>query len=200
MVRVFIIVCLQAASCLYGQKLIPLKEAEMKLIPYKGMEVLIFSSTSGDRDTIWLRDIRIEYPDIPKWKKYNAQVFSVYGKFSGPFPNNNEKKIYGLLFEVRAATPDSETILGIHLKAKNAMLYEPQLFPLSSLYNYHKNEITIDSLKHQDVWVIPADTTSGKGKIYYDTRSNVITEVIWSKEEGLLQFKLKDGEVWTKIN
>lgn len=196
----FILISLMMFAQACGQDKIPLKEEELKMLPYKGNETLIFKSNRGDRDTIHLKDFKFGYPDGPEQLKYYGQKASIHGNFSDPNPPGDKHRyIYGRLFELNAATPERETMLGIFLKAKGAAFYGPDLLTVSQLNSLEKTNIHLNGRLLKDVIIIKADTTSKESR-YFIKRKNFVIAIYWSSSEGVVRYVKKDGEVWTKDN
>lgn len=194
------LVCLMFVLQACGQQ-IPLTEEELALIPYKGNETLTFKSNLGERDTIQLKDLRFGYHDGPERLRYYGQVATIYGDFSDPNPPSGKHRyVYGHVFSIDAATPESETMVGIHVSAKNAHFYGPNNFKLTQFDSIPQIKMKIKDSVLLDVLVINADTTKKRNYYYYKTRRNFITTVYWSRSEGVVKYVKKDGEVWTKDN
>lgn len=179
-----------------GQEKYPLTHEDLKLLPYKGNEVLIFKSGTGEYDTIKLKSYKLGYPDAPTRLKHYAQIASIHGNFTDPnLQGKNSRYLYGRLFELKASTPEREAVLGIFLKAKSAIYYGPSYFTKSQMDKLERIELRFSNRLLNDVIVIQAEANN-----QFKSRNNFVTSIYWSLSEGIVKYEKSSGETWTKVN
>lgn len=171
-----------------------LNKDDLKWNPYKGGEVLVFQSSQGDSDTIFVKEVRTtSVPNDPLaiFQKYH-DVLNVNVKHSDPKSINEHRYLENCFFEL-TATNDHNTIFGFSLAAKNSWFYTDSFFKkdlemLSIGELITKNNIYKDVIKLEP-----------KSNRYYD-RDEFIVAVYWSKNTGYVRFDLKNGVYWELMN
>ncbi len=178
-------IILTLASCTTN-----LEEAEQKWNPYEKGEVLVFTSKTGDTDTIFILDVINElHPtrhgtELPVFTKNQNIEISV--RHTDP---NYDRYLTNNFFELEARTKDFPTTIRFLLAAKNSWFYgEP--YELEKLQEKEQIKLTVPFGTFNDVLVL--EDTNGE----YSERENYVQRVYWSYSEGYLKWEKLDGTTW----
>ena len=173
-------------------KTINLSDEDFKWIPYKGNEILVFTSNTGESDTIFLlRAGRESVPSDPlDIFPTELEHFSIGAKHSDPSPPSGNHRYLESDFLNLFVGKDKETYLSIHFTAKNAWFYGGGYLELKDLDTIRQTALTTKAGHLTDIIIIRPDSDE-----YYN-RNDFITNLYWSKSKGLIRYDKKDGLYW----
>jgi hypothetical protein len=187
------ICCFIVTSC---GKTIKLADEDFKWIPYKGSEILVFNSNTGDSDTLFLLGVgRESVPSDPlDFFPTKLDHFSIGAKHSDPSPPSGNHRYLESDFLNLSVGEDKEPYLSIHFTAKNAWFYGGSFLDLKDLDTIKQVTLDTKAKRFTDIIIIRPESDE-----YYD-RSNFITNLYWSKSQGLIRYDKKDGSYWELTN
>jgi len=171
---------------------IKLDEKDFRWIPYKGNETLVFSSTTGDTDTIFLSgsNRQITPNDPLAVFPTNFEHFSISARHSDPSPpNGNHRYLEGAFLQL-SAFKNKQAYLSIDLAAKDSWFYGGNFLELKDLDTIEQSTLNTKSNIYTDIIVLTPESNE-----YFD-RSNFLIKVYWSKSNGLIRFDKKDSVYW----
>lgn len=174
-----------------------LSEDDYTWMPYKGDETLVFKSSTGDTDTIFLlkKDTLWGYPDpIMSTSKY--EVAAIFCRHSDASTRSNEHRyLENYFFEIKK-TKSRRAELVFDLSAKDANFYRLSKIKIDSLNKIEPVTLQTSYGQYDDVYVIEGEDWLGS---FYQ-RSNFVTKLYWSKSSGLVRYDKKDGVYWELMN
>lgn len=173
-------------------KTIRLDDKDFRWIPYNGTETLVFNSNTGDTDTVFLLGTtKGTSPSDPlDIFPTNLEHFSILSRHSDPSPpSGNHRYLEGAFLQLSAAE-DKYPYLTLHHTAKDAWFYGGQFMDLKDLDTITLTSLTTNLKTYNDVIILKPESNE------YSDRSDFITEVYWSKSEGLIRYDKKDGVYW----
>jgi len=122
--------------------------------------------------------------------EYYNERLSVFVNHTDP---NNDRYLFNTCFEIESNTPESDTKLRFGLAAKDSRFYDSNRtltelsgLPMTTLKI--ENEIITDVLTIKDA------------ERNFESRSNFIEKVYWSKSKGYVGFDKKDSTKWRLSN
>ncbi len=190
----YILVCIIIFGIIGCRTTYKLSKDDLRFNPYKGGEALIFKSSQGDIDTIFIREVTItSVPNDPLaiLPKYH-DVLNVNVKHSDPTSINGHRYLESCFFEL-TATNDHNTIFGFNLAAKKALFYADSFFK-EDLEKLSIVELITKAFTYKDVIKLAPQSLK-----YYE-RDEFIVAVYWSKKTGYVRFDLKNGLYWELTN
>src|SRR5262245_902745 len=142
-----------------------LSAEDYKWMPYNGNETLVFSSNTGDTDTIFFlkKDTLIAYPEAQSLFGKTYQEVLIECKHSDPDPPGGEHRYLDNYFLSIGKSKDKKARIGFNLLAKDAVFYK-----LTGL--------RIDSLNHET-------------PISFQTKYKAYSDVYAVDDEDWLNFK-----------
>ncbi|MBN8864819.1 MAG: hypothetical protein J0H92_15710 [Sphingobacteriales bacterium] len=184
----FVLYSLILASC---GKLNRLSEEDYSWMPYNGDETLVFKSSTGEIDSIFLikKDTLLAYPEA---QSINGVKYEEVAVFCNHYRQDNQnvgRSYY--LFKVQKAK-DNRAELVFDLSTKGNKFY--RLLPVK-IYSLRKESpVSLETSfgKYNDIYIIYPDDNA---KDFYQL-SNFVTKLYWSKSQGLIRFDKKDGVFW----
>ena len=188
---VIILLSLLITSC--GSKTYKLSNTDFAWIPYKGKDTLVFTSTTGDTDTFFLRNGKKynEYQVDPLSLKTpdSTETFDISYKFNffDTAQQLNNFRVLPLIILQR--TKDKVTKVGISTLPEGTDFCGLLYFEKGYLDKLQVTEFETTLNKYHDVIIIePAINCLSASKIY------------WSKSSGLVGFDKsnKDHYILTK--
>jgi hypothetical protein len=181
-------------SCTRNYKLSP---DDYSWMPYKGNEILVFSSNLGETDTIFFikKDTTIAYPEAQALFGRTYEEVGVFCKHSAESLAAGEK-LYGEgYFATLKKSKDKKARLDISLKAKDSWFYRIEGVRLDSLKKLKPMVLKTKNKVYNDVYIVEdIDWMNLK------QRSNYVTNVYWSKSEGVVRFDKQNNVYWELTN
>jgi len=162
-------------------------------MPYSGTETLVFSSNTGDTDTIFFlkKDTLLAYPEAQRLNGVQYEVVSIVCKHSDTWPPDGKHRYLENYFIELQKSKDGKARLDIGLAAKDAHFYRLQGPKVDSL---EKEKTTILQTKQKlytDIYII-----NGVDWLNFKQRSDFVAKVYWSKSEGLIRYDKQDSVYW----
>jgi hypothetical protein len=104
--------------------IVRLSEEDLSWMPYEGNEVLIFKSSTGEVDTIFLigKGMMESIVD-PIFSLKDYEIIKIFSKHTDPFAKNSQHRYLQSAFFVIHKNLDKRTALQIQLAAKDAYFY-----------------------------------------------------------------------------
>jgi hypothetical protein len=179
----FIITLLTPAVLVSCGKKHRLSQKDYLWMPYKGNEVLIFASNTGDTDSIFFlkKDTLIDYPEAQAINGNTYEVVRIFARHSDASRDFIELK----------KSRDKKTRLHFNLSAKDAVFYRLTGVGIDSLSQQAPASLTTESKTYNDVYIIDDEDW-----LNFKQRSNYVTKLYWSKSEGLIRYDKQDGIYW----
>jgi hypothetical protein len=173
-------------------KTIKLSKKDFSWVPYKGNEILVFNSTTGETDTLFLLGVgRESVPSDPlDFFPTNLDHFSIGAKHSDPSPPSGNHRYLESDFLNLSVGEDKEPYLSIHFTAKKAWFYGGSFLDLKDLDTIKQVALDTKAKRFTDIIIIRPDSDE------YSDRSDFITNLYWSKSQGLIRYDKKDGSYW----
>ncbi len=171
-----------------------LSEEDYKWMPYTGNETLVFKSTTGETDTIFLlkKDTLFAYAEPQSINGIKYEVVSIFCKHTDSnIPNGKHRYLNNIFFKVEKAE-DNRTEIDIRVLAKDAKFYKLSTIKIDSLNKENPSSLQTQYGQYDDVYVINAEDYLGN----LHQRSNFITKVFCSKSNGLIRYEKKDTVYW----
>lgn len=161
-------------------------------MPYKGNEMLVFKSNTGDIDTIFFirKDTLWGYPD-PALSTNKYEEVAIFAKHSDPYAIDDHRYLESYFLKIKK-TMSRKAELVIGLSAKDAKFYRLSPIKIDSLNKVKPVTLQTTYGQYDDVYEIQTDDY---GKDFYK-RSNFLTRLYWSKSSGLIRYDKKDGVYW----
>lgn len=185
--------CVIVSSC---GKTIRLTNNDLRWIPYEGRETLVFSSNTGETDTIFLIGAgrsKSQSDPLDIFPTY-LESFGISAKHTDPSPPNAKHRYLESGFVQIFASESKTPYFTLNLTAKDAWFYGGRFMYLKDLDTMKSTSITTKLKAYNDVLILRPESNE------YIDRSNFITEVYWSKSEGLIRYVKKDGVYWELTN
>ena len=170
-----------------------LKKDDIKYIPYKGNEILVFQSDKNRRDTIFLNgmsdfngcgDPLAISPD-------KCDGISLNCTRTDP---NYDRYLDGKNLVEIVATSSREAYISFDIKLKGSWFYSMDSYSLSEFDKIPNSELTIDNIVYKDVKIFDA----GDYAKQYEQRENYAERFYWSLSQGFLGLDRRD-EKWRLI-
>ena len=173
-------------------KTIRLADKDFSWIPYKGTEILVFVSNTGDTDTIFLLGTnRQSVPSDPlDVFPTNLDHFSIGMRHSDPSPRSGNHTYLESKFIELSVGKDKEPYLSIHFMAKDSWFYGGSFLDLKDLDTIKQVTLDTKANSYTDMIILIPESNE------YSDRSNFLTKLYWSKSEGLIRFDKQDGVFW----
>lgn len=185
----FLILIISLVSCNNSYYKIP--NADKKLIPYNGKEILVFKSNRGNVDTIFLEGYKEFSSPVDQWAfplKYVDHRI-LLSKRTDP---NYNRYLDSLNFV--SLTNDGTTNIKINLTAKHSWFMGTDIFTKSEFLDLKDTTIKIEDSIYRNVIMIRSNLNSSKDNS--KKRYHNINVIYWSKTKGLIRFDNTDSEIW----
>jgi hypothetical protein len=194
MIKYFILLLCSASFLFSCGRTYRLLEEDYQWMPYKGSETLVFKSTTGETDTIFLlkKDTLMAYAEPQSISGPECEVLSVYCRHSDPSMKNDQHRYLQNRFFSVEQTPDGLTVIDIRLLAKDAVLYRRSPLGIDSLDKVKPLTLQTAYGRYDDVYVIAGEDYLGT----FRQRSNFVTKAYWSKSHGLVRYDKDNGICW----
>ena len=173
-------------------KTVRLTDKDFRWIPYKGNETLVFSSNTGDADTIFLigTDRGISPSDPLDPFPTNLEHFTIAARHTDPNPPDGNHRYLESIFLELSASRDGLPYLTLHHTAKNAVFYGSGFTDLKGLDTIKFILLQTKFKTYNDIILLSPESNQ------YSDRSDFITKVYWSKSEGLIRYVKKNNVYW----
>jgi hypothetical protein len=173
-------------------KNIKLTAKDLRWIPYKGNETLVFGSNTGDTDTIFLLGTnRQTVPSDPlDVFPTNLEHFTIASRQSDPSPPSGNHRYLENEFLELSASEDKSPYLTLHHAGKDAWFYGGGFMYLKDLDTIKFISLATKLKTYNDIILLNPESNE------YSDRSNFITKVYWSKSEGLIRYDKQDSVYW----
>jgi hypothetical protein len=162
-------------------------------MPYRGNEILIFTSNDGDTDTIFFirKDTLIAYPEAQNPFGVTYQEVSIACKHSDPAPPDGQHRyLENYLFSI-GKSKDKKARINLNLLAKDAVFYKLSGLRIDSLTNQTPITVQTKYKTYNDVYAIDDEDW-----LNFKQRSDYVTKLYWSKSEGLIRYDKQNGVYW----
>jgi hypothetical protein len=188
----FIIFFLLIILLIACSKTIRLTDDDFRWIPYKGTETLVFSSSKGDTDTIFLLGTdRQTVPSDPlDVFPTDLEHYTIASRHSDPAPSDRNQHYLETVFLELSASEYKSPYLSLHHTGKDAWFYGGQFMKLKDLDTIKFVSLVTKLKTYHDIVLLYPESDE------YSVRSDFITKVYWSKAEGLIRYDKKDSVYW----
>jgi hypothetical protein len=188
------LLALLVASC--GGKTCRFDDSDFEWIPYKGNETLVFTSNTGDVDTLFLKNPN-RYMDIRVDPLSTAPQDSIE-KFYIPYYFSNDTatrfgEYPGETLIDMTKTPKGKTRIGFTVVTSDAFFYGLRYLDMKELRRAHLVELRIGDKPYQDILIIEPDSSNKK----WSVRDHYVLKMYWSKSAGLVRYDKNNGVVYT---
>ena len=170
-----------------------LTEEDHSWMPYKGNEILVYISNTGDTDTIFFfkKDTLIAYPEAQAINGKTYEVVRVFCRHSDASPPDSNHRYLDNDFLELKKSKDKKARLHFDLLAKDANFYRLTGIRVDSLAHQPPTSLVTKTKTYNDVYVIDDEEW-----LNFKQRSNYVTKLYWSKSEGLIRYDKQDGVFW----
>jgi hypothetical protein len=183
----FFILGITIISCTGNYKL---KKNELKYIPYKGNEILVFRSSKNRMDTIFLKGMSIFNGCGDPLSLFPDKCEGIGLNCTRTDPNY-DRYLEGKRLVEMVATSRRETHISFDIVLKGSWFYSLGSYSLAQFENMPNSELTIGSKTYNDVKVFEASEYAKQ----YENRNNYAERFYWSTGDGFLGLDRKD-EKW----
>jgi len=194
------ICCIDIFACLFlvaaivsCSKHYRLKNEDLKYIPYKGNEVLVFQSDKGRMDTAFLKGMSNFNGCGDPLAISPNQCDGIRLNCTRTDPDN-DRYLEGKQLVELVAAPNGETHISFDIVLKGSWFYSTDSYSLSEFDKMPNTELTIDNKVYKDVKVFEASDYANQ----YEQRENYAERFYWSVGKGLLGLDRRD-EKWRLI-
>lgn len=169
-----------------------LEENDFKWIPYKGNEVLVFSSNTGDTDTIFLTGANRQTVSSDPLDAFPAKLeqFTITAKHTDPSSSDGNHRYLENLFLQLSTSKHNSPYLTLNHTGKDAWFYGGGFMEIKDLDTIRFVSLATKYKAYYDVILLYPESNE------YLERSNFITKEYWSKSEGLIRYDKKGGVYW----
>lgn len=170
-----------------------LSEEEHKWMPYKGNETLVFSSNTGDTDTIFFlqKDTLIAYPEAQALNGKTYEVVRIFCKHTDTWPPDGNHRYLNNEFVELGKSKDKNARLHFNLAAKDAKFYRLTGIKIDSLARHPTTSLVTKYKSYNDIYIIDDEDW-----LNFRQRSDYVTKLYWSKSEGLVRYDKQDSVYW----
>ncbi len=185
-----IIITLTFISCGSNYKL---DKKNLKYIPYKKNEVLVFKSDKSDMDTIFIKgfDKFNGCYDPLSFFQDDCEGYRLNCTRSDP---NYERYLDEKSFVEIVATSENQTFISFDIILKRSWFYNQDSYTLEEFDNLPNTSLTIEYKTYNDVKIIEATEYAKQ----FQDRSNYALRFYWSVSQGFLGLDRSD-EKWRLI-
>lgn len=173
-------------------KTIRLADKDFRWIPYKGNETLVFSTNTGDTDTLFLLGTERQTVPSDPLDVFPTELehFTIAARHSDPAPPSGNHRYLESIFLELSASEYKSPYLTLHHTGKDAWFYGGQFMELKELDTIKLVSLVTKLKTYQDIVLLYPESDE------YADRSDFITKVYWSKSEGLIRYDKKDSVYW----
>jgi hypothetical protein len=165
-------------------------------MPYKGSEILVFSSNTGDTDTIYFlqKDTLIAYPEAQSLNGKTYEVVRIVCRHTDLLRDSGYRYLDNDFVELKKSK-DKKARLHFNLSTKDANFYRLAGIRIDSLARVQFTSIATKNKTYNDVYII-----DDQDWLNFKQRSNYVTKLYWSRSEGLIRYDKQDGAYWELTN
>ena len=170
-----------------------LSDKDYSWMPYKGNETLVFTSNTGDTDTIFFlkKDTLIAYPEAQALNGRTYEVVRIFCRHSDPSPPDGNHRYLDNNFVELKKSKDKKARLHLDFSAKDAWFYRLDGIRIDSLDKVKPVSLQTRNKTYNDIYII-----DDVDWLNFKQRSNYITKAYWSKSEGLIRYDKQDSAYW----
>jgi hypothetical protein len=170
-----------------------LSEEEHRWMPYKGDETLVFSSNTGDTDTIFFlkKDTLIAYPEAQALNGRTYEVVRIFCRHTDASTPDDRHRYLDNDFVELGKSKDKKARLHFNLSAKDANFYRLTGIRIDSLAKQQFTSLATKQKTYTDVYVIDDEDW-----LNFKQRSDYVAKLYWSKSEGLIRYDKQDSVYW----
>lgn len=180
-----------ATSC--GSKTYRFKDGDFEWIPYKKADTLVFTSNTGDTDTLFIkapnRYMAYDVAPLSPFPQDSIEKFHIHYFFSndtitryGQYP--------GETIIAMTKTIKNRTKVGFGVVTNDAFFYGLRYFDIKELRKEKLINLQTNLKTYNDILLIEPDTSNRK----WSSRDHYVLRMYWSKSEGLVRYD-KNNEV-----
>ena len=156
------IIVLFVFSC--RSKTYKLSDTDFDWIPYKGRDTLVFTSNTGDMDTLFIsKGKRYMYSGDPlDATPDSTERFHISYKFSYADTSNGMKSIPEEILLAMQRTESKKTKIGFGVVTNDAFFYGLRYFDINELNKMKLTTLRTDLKNYDDIFIIEPDTANTK--------------------------------------
>lgn len=181
-------------SC--GSKTFKFKDSDFEWVPYKNADTLIFTSNTGDTDSLFIKEPK-------RYMVYDVDPLSPFPqdsieKFHIPyFFSNDTTKRFGqypgeTIFAM-TQTKKNKPRIGFGVATNDAFFYGLKYYDVKELNSARLVNLQTDYKNYNDVFVIEPDTSNQN----WSKRDHYVLKMYWSKSDGLVRFDKNNNVYYT---
>lgn len=161
-------------------------------MPYKGNETLVFTSNTGETDTIFFlkKDTLIAYPEAQALNGKTYEVVRIFCRHTDPLKEGGYRYLDNNFFELKKSK-DKKARLYFNLSTKDANFYRLTGIRIDSLNQENFSSLATKHKTYNDVYFIDDEDW-----LNFRQRSDYVTKLYWSKSEGLIRYDKQDSVYW----
>jgi hypothetical protein len=161
-------------------------------MPYQGNEILVFSSNTGDIDTIFFlkKDTLWGLPD-PIFETVKYEQVAIFCRHSDPSPPDGKHRYLDNYFVKLKKSKDGNARLDLEFSAKDAWFYRLEGPRVDSLDKLRPSTLKTKFKTYDDVYII-----DDIDWMNFKQRSNYVVRAYWSKSDGLIRYDKQDSVYW----
>ncbi len=157
--------------------------------PYSPMKVLVFESDKGQKDSIFIYNIK----DEQQGEKNTISVN--YDLLHNGVPAESKEAFWLLNIE----TWNNNTgLISFSLNTPNASFGPYQAKRISWIDSLPKENFEVYGIMYKDILILQPDSTL-PGYQQNALQNSFITKMLWSKTNGVVRYYLKDGTRWELV-
>lgn len=162
-------------------------------MPYEGKETLVFSSNTGDTDTIFFLEKHSGFAEADIYSAWSDkyQLISIFCKHSDPSLPDGQHRYLENYFMTLTKSEDGIARLEMKFSAKDANFYKLHGIRVDSLDKLQPIVLQTKAKTYDDVYVIDDEDW-----LNFKQRSNYVTKAYWSKSQGLVRYDKQDSVYW----
>lgn len=190
----FIFFVLLITSC--GSKTYTFSETDFDWIPYNEADTLVFTSNTGDTDSLFLR--KGERFIDSKVDPLSLIPQDSIEKFYVPYYFSNDTTKYfgdnpGEALIAMTKTVKNKTRVGFGVVTNDAFFYGLRYFDLRELKKTKLIDLQTELKSYHDILIIEPDTSNQK----WSKRDHYVLKMYWSKSDGLVRFNKNNNVYYT---
>lgn len=170
-----------------------LKKSDLKYIPYKGNEILVFQSDKNRMDTIFLNGTRYFNGCYDPLAIFTDQCDGIIFNCTKSDPNYDRYLDSTELVEL-VATSSGQTHISFDISLKGSWFYGGDSYSLTEFDKIPNSELTIGNVKYNEVKIFEATNDAKQ----YEQRENYVERFFWSVSKGFLGLDRRD-EKWRLV-
>lgn len=175
-----------------------LSKADYEWMPYKGNEILVFVSNTGNVDTIFIlkKDTIWGYPDAQSPFGLQCEIVSAFCRHTDSvIQGKSIRYLESDFFSIEKDT-NNHAVLRVGLTTKDAVFYRICLIDLDSLNKRPPVILKTKQNQYNDVYIINSEDYLGS----FQKRNDFVSKIYWSKSKGLIRYDKKNEIYWELVN